>query len=109
MTASVRERLRQLSVRQKVEFQQVLNRYAIERVLYRLSMSGHAREFILKGATLFTLWEGFPHRRTRDVDFLGFGESSAERLRQMIEVILATPVTADGLVFGSDGDSRHGE
>lgn len=100
MTASVRERLRQLSVRQKVEFQQVLNRYAIERVLYRLSMSGHAREFILKGATLFTLWEGFPHRRTRDVDFLGFGESSAERLRQMIEEILATPVTADGLVFG---------
>lgn len=101
MAASVRERLRQLAVRQNVEFQQILNRYAVERVLYRLSASKYASEFILKGATLFTLWEGFPHRRTRDVDFLGFGESSAERLRQMIEEILATTVTADGLVFGA--------
>lgn len=100
MAASVRERLRQLSLRQKTEFQQVLNRYAIERLLYRLSVSVHAREFILKGATLFTLWEGFPHRRTRDVDFLGFGESSADRLRRMIEEILTTPVTEDGLEFG---------
>ncbi len=51
VAASIRERLRQVSIREKTEFQQVLNRYAVERVLYRLSVSDHARDFILKGAT----------------------------------------------------------
>ncbi|MBI3869168.1 MAG: nucleotidyl transferase AbiEii/AbiGii toxin family protein [Verrucomicrobia bacterium] len=49
---------------------------AFERFLYRLSASKHGKDFVLKGATLFTLWEGFPHRQTRDVDPLGFGDKS---------------------------------
>jgi predicted nucleotidyltransferase component of viral defense system len=100
LAASVRERLHQLSIREHVEFQQILNRYVVERVLCRLSRSDYARDFILKGATLFTLWENLPHRRTRDMDFLGFGENSAGELRRKFEGILATPVPADGLAFG---------
>jgi len=34
----------------------VLSRYAAERLLYRLSRSAYADEFILKGAQLFSLW-----------------------------------------------------
>jgi hypothetical protein len=61
MAASVRARLAQLAVRHGYDFQQVLTSFAIERLLFRLSVSAHASSFVLKGATLFTLWEGFPH------------------------------------------------
>jgi len=36
----------------------VLTRYAIERFLYRLSRSGHANQFVLKGALLMLAWMG---------------------------------------------------
>ena len=59
------------------DFQLLLTRYANERLLYRLSVSPHGKHFILKGATLFTLWTGKAHRVTRDVDLLGFGDEFA--------------------------------
>ena len=59
--ASARQRLSKIAADRGVDFQQVLVSYAVERLLYRLSVSSHARSFILNGATLFTLWEGFPH------------------------------------------------
>mgnify|MGYP001091173112 CR=1 FL=1 len=36
-------------------FHQVLVRFALERILYRLSQSEHANRFLLKGALLFAL------------------------------------------------------
>jgi hypothetical protein len=100
MAASVRARLAQLATRHGYDFQQVLTSFAIERLLFRLSVSPHASSFVLKGATLFTLWEGFPHRQTRDLDLLGFGENSIERLANVFSQICAMPVADDGLVFG---------
>jgi predicted nucleotidyltransferase component of viral defense system len=100
MAASVRARLAELAVRHGYDFQQVLTSFAIERLLFRLSVSAHASSFVLKGATLFTLWEGFPHRQTRDLDLLGFGENSIERLAEVFRQICDAPVTDDGLVFG---------
>ena len=47
-----------------------LQRYAVERFLYRLGRSPHRERFVLKGATVFTVWTGEPHRATRDVDLL---------------------------------------
>jgi predicted nucleotidyltransferase component of viral defense system len=100
IAASVRQRLAQLAARHGYDFQQVLTSYAIERLLFRLSISAHSRDFILKGATLFTLWEGFPHRQTRDVDFLGYGANSTERLVAVFREICVTPVAPDGLSYG---------
>jgi predicted nucleotidyltransferase component of viral defense system len=74
-------------------------RYANERLLYRLSGSGHGTQFALKGATLFTLWTGQPHRSTRDIDLLGSGEASEERLREIFSEVLALDVGDDGVVF----------
>ena len=51
-----------------------LVRFSVERLLYRLSKSAHANDFILKGAVLFSIWADAPHRPTLDVDLLGFGE-----------------------------------
>ena len=101
MAASVRQRLSKIAANRGVDFQQVLVSYAIERLLYRISVSPHAQSFILKGATLFTLWEGFPHRQTRDVDLLGFGENSVVQLEIVFTEILRTPVPDDGLIFGT--------
>ncbi len=54
--ASVRARLLDVAKLQSVDFNQVLIRFALERILYRLSQSAHADRFLFKGALLFTLW-----------------------------------------------------
>ena len=56
IAASVRARLLNLAKAQGVDFNQVLVRFALERILYRLSQSAHADRFLLKDALLFTLW-----------------------------------------------------
>jgi hypothetical protein len=53
--------------------------YALER-LYRLSISTHRNQFVLKGAMLVTTWFEDPHRPTRDLDLIGFGDSSSEAM-----------------------------
>ena len=73
-------------------------RFALERILYRLSQSEHARRFLLKGAVLFTLWYDMPHRATRDADLLGFGASDLESVAQVFREIAAISVN-DGIVF----------
>ena len=55
IAASVRARLLNIAKAEGVDFNQVLVRYALERLLYRLSQSAHADHFVLKGALLFTL------------------------------------------------------
>lgn len=73
--ASVRARLLNIAKAQDVDFNQVLVRFALERILYRMTQSRHADQFLLKGALLFTIWYDMPHRATRDADLLGFGAS----------------------------------
>jgi hypothetical protein len=97
--ASVRARLLNLSREQRSDFNQVLVRYALERLLYRLGESKHAERFLLKGALLFTLWYDMPHRPTRDADFLGFGESDHASITDTFREILALQVD-DGVIFG---------
>ena len=41
----------------------VLTRYGVERFLYRLSLSRHAEQFVLKGALLLLVWLGETLRR----------------------------------------------
>jgi hypothetical protein len=53
---SVRARLAIIATERQAEFQTVLAEFAAERFLYRLGISSHADRFVLKGATLLTLW-----------------------------------------------------
>jgi predicted nucleotidyltransferase component of viral defense system len=96
--ASVRARLLNVAKAQGVDFNQVLVRFALERILYRLSCSEHSDHFLLKGALLFTLWYDMPHRATRDVDLLGFGTSDLESVVRTFRDI-ASIVVDDGIVF----------
>ena len=102
MGASVQARLLNLSRERNEDFQLVLTRYANERLLYRLSTSPHAKQFVLKGAALFTLWTGAPHRATRDIDFLGFGDATTEWLRAVLEDVIRQPAEDDGVLFGAN-------
>ena len=102
MAASVRSRLTTLAHAQGEETEYMLTRYALERLLYRLGQSPHAGAFILKGAFLFTLWEGHPHRATRDLDLLGFGPNDVERIEQVFRELCMLPAEDDGLTFLPD-------
>jgi len=93
--ASVRARLLHLAREHGDDFQILLTRYANERLLYRLTQSRHHGSFILKGATLFTLWTGHPHRATRDVDLLGVGDPSEDRIREIFAELIPLEVTGE--------------
>lgn len=97
--ASVRTRLLRLARERTEDFQHVLTRYANERLLFRLATSRHAPHFVLKGAALFTLWTGKPHRATRDLDLLGFGDLGEENLRDVFADVLTLEVADDGVTF----------
>lgn len=96
--ASVRARLLNIAKNQGTDFNQILVRFALERLLYRLSQSEHADHFLLKGALLFMLWYDLPHRPTRDADLLGFGSSDLELIAKNFRNI-ASVVVNDGIIF----------
>jgi len=73
--ASVRARLLNRAKSNGSDYGLLLTKYALERILYRLSVSQWRDAFVLKGALLFDLWFDQPHRPTRDIDLLGFGPS----------------------------------
>lgn len=98
VAASVRARLLNVAKAQGVDFNQVLVRFALERILYRMTQSPHADRFLLKGALLFTLWYDMPHRATRDADLLGFGARDLDSVAQVFRDIAAVSVD-DGIVF----------
>jgi predicted nucleotidyltransferase component of viral defense system len=96
---SVQTRLVQYARKLGVEPNLILVRYTTERFLYRLSRSGHADRFVLKGALLMLAWLGETIRPTRDADLLGFGDLSDEALAATFREIISVDVEPDGLVF----------
>ena len=99
VAASVRQRLLNLSRERGEDFGLVLVRYATERLLYRLGRSTHADAFVVKGAVLFSLWSGEPHRSTRDLDLLGSGAADESRMEGIFRDLCTASVEEDGLVF----------
>ncbi|MFZ6673666.1 nucleotidyl transferase AbiEii/AbiGii toxin family protein [Undibacterium sp. Xuan67W] len=99
--ASVRSRLLNKARAEKLDFNLLLTRYALERLLYRLSVSSQRDQFLLKGALLFDLWFDVPHRPTHDADFLGFGSADIPHLEEVFRDICRITVE-DGIVFRPD-------
>ena len=100
--ASVRARLLRISQVKGQTFDLVLTRFAIERLLYRLSRSRHAERFVLKGAMLLMTWLKDPHRATRDLDLLGFGDPNPDDMLATFREVLSQEVD-DGVNFDTDG------
>jgi hypothetical protein len=80
VAASVHQRLLNVARETARPFNEVLQYFAVERLLYRLSRSAHKDSFVLKGALLFRVWEIPDSRATRDIDFLAFLDNSPESL-----------------------------
>ena len=100
LAASVRQRLANLARQRKEDFGLVLTKYALERLLFRISQSEYQKIFVLKGALLFELWTEQAHRPTRDADFLSSGDSDPSRFETIFrEVCALTTVDEDGLQF----------
>lgn len=101
MAASVRQRLLNKAREQRTDFNLLLTRYGLERLLYRLSKSEYRNRFVLKGAMLFPLWDIDGFRTTRDIDLAGYGESDLEELKGIFRAICQTSVEDDGIIFNS--------
>ena len=99
IAASVLQRLLNLAHDLGVDHNLVLQRYAAERFLYRLSVSGEVDRFTLKGAALFRVWAGQELRPTRDVDFLAAGPEDPAAMRTALAAVCGIPCPEDGVVF----------
>ena len=99
LAASVHARLAQLRAKTGEDYNVLLVRFTLERLLYRLSRSRHRDQFILKGAMLFAVWDSALHRATRDLDLLGFGQPTPERLTEVFRELCGIEVEADGVVY----------
>lgn len=97
VTASVHQRLLNLVQKGEGDFQTLMTRYALERVMYRVSQMEQGKQLILKGAMVFCLWGGRLHRSTRDLDFLGSGESDAAYFREFFLELCRLEVEEDGI------------
>jgi hypothetical protein len=98
LAASIRARLKQHADAAKQDFNLTLTHYGLERLLYRLSISAHAPNFLLKGALLFSLWYDVPKRPTRDADLLGFGPEDIDCAVATFREVCQIPAE-DGIAF----------
>jgi hypothetical protein len=99
LAVSVQVRLVRHAHELKIDPNLVLARYAAERLLYRLSRSQYADRFVLKGALMLLVWLGEATRPTRGADLLGFGDITAETLREILAELCVVEVEPDGLAF----------
>lgn len=98
MAKSVKDRLLNIARKEGRAFDVLLVRFALERLLYRLSVSAHRDRFVLKGGMQVTAWVAEDNRVTRDADFLGHGDSDPDRLVSDFREIMAID-SDDGLAF----------
>ena len=98
-SASVHQRLLNIARKTARPFDEVLQYFAMERFLYRLSQTEHADSFVLKGALLFRIWDTPDSRATRDIDFLAYLDNSPANLAAIISDVCAVDSVDDGLKF----------
>ena len=102
IAASVHQRLLNQARETGRPFEELLQYFAMERFLYRLSQSRYRDSFILKGALLFRVWAVADTRATRDMDFLAYVDNSLNHLVEIVQSTASLEVPDDGLVFDSD-------
>jgi predicted nucleotidyltransferase component of viral defense system len=100
--ASVHQRLKNAAKESGRSFNDLVQYYALERWLYRLSQSRHKNLFILKGALMLVAWRAPILRSTRDIDLLARTSNDLEAIKSTVSEICKTEVEEDGVVFDSE-------
>jgi hypothetical protein len=80
LPASIHQRLLNKARQSGRAFNELLQYYAIERLLYRLSISEYSEVFTLKGALMFNAWGLTNLRSTRDIDLLGHTQNTVDAI-----------------------------
>ena len=103
IAASVRQRLLNHARETGRPFNELLQYFAMERFLYRLSKSPYVDNFVLKGALMLTVWEAPLSRPTMDIDLLGLIDNSIEDIVAVTKNICSQEVEPDGITFDPSG------
>lgn len=102
IAASLRQRLLNKARETGRPFSELLQYFAMERFLYRLSKSEHTDKFILKGALMLAAWKAPLLRPTMDIDVLGRTTNDMEAILAIVKDICGVVVQPeDGLVFNA--------
>lgn len=100
---SIQQRLKNLSGKQNRSFDDILRYYAMERFLYRLSISAYTGKFFLKGALMLKILPSVDHRATMDIDLLGKTSNQTENLQHIIRHICSMQCEEDAMHFDAQG------
>ncbi len=96
---SIRQKLKKLSEQRNRPFDEILRYYAMERFLYRLSISPFAENFFLKGGLLLKVLDSMDHRATMDIDLLARTSNQIENLHQIISEVAQVICEEDAIAF----------
>ncbi len=101
-SASIRDKLYNLSKNSGIDFNNLIILYMQERILYRLCQSSYYDKFVLKGGLLLFAHHGFYGRPTKDIDLLGMNISNdINYIGKVFKEILSQNYR-DGLSFSTD-------
>ena len=98
-SASIRARLLAHARENEDDFQRVITRYGIERLLFRLSQTEAEGAYILKGAMLFATWPENAFRPTGDLDLLGNCNPDPAAIQNTFQEICRVDLPEDGIIF----------
>jgi hypothetical protein len=98
---SIRQQLKNLSIKRNRPFDEILRYYAMERFLYRLSISPYINRFFLKGGLMLKVWDPQDHRATMDIDLLAKVANKMENLKQIIREVSHVYAAEDAVLFNS--------
>lgn len=100
--ASIKQRLLAKARTDNRPFNELLQYYAMERYLYRLSVSEYSQNYVLKGALMLRVWQAPQARPTMDIDLLGKTENSIENIESHVLAVVSVDCHEDRLVFISE-------
>jgi hypothetical protein len=99
VAASVHQRLLNIAKATSRPFLELLQRYVIERFLFRLCNTRHVDNFVLKGALMLTVWGQSYSRPTMDIDLMGLLGNNPASIAEAVKDACVAPVVGDGLIF----------
>lgn len=102
LSESIRQKLKNLALKKKRPFDEILRYYAIERFLYRLSLSPYSTRFFLKGGLILKVWDPHGHRATLDIDLLAKLSNSLTNIEAIIREIGSIPYSEDAIRFDTE-------
>lgn len=95
----LKDKIRNLAKGKSADAQILMRTYMMERLLERISLSEHKKNFILKGGVLIASLVGLDFRSTMDMDTTIEGvDVNLTSVEQMMQNLIAIPLE-DGVLF----------